>query len=402
MSVATRPVPADRPLSLGPASRLLGVDPDTLRRWADEGRIDAFTTAGGHRRFDRSTLERILEARRHDATIRLATPRRDDRSPVARYRRGYSSGAEADDVRRRDPRRRSRGLPRRRPAPRRRARRPSRRDRRRRSRRGRERAPIPATDELAEAVSAARIASGRAVSLFVAARRPFLTELGAIARRRSLDPDRLVAIYDELIGPPRSAADAPGRAVRPTGGAATRRSAAAARVRCGRPDVPGPWLAGITALLAFVFAIALLDQWRERRQASSWSWAVGMLLFGIGSGWRRSPAHSAGAIRCIGRGTWPARCSRAAWLGLGTAMLLARTRFGYTYAALLLLSGLLALLIRNSPNYAGAGPLPILYLWSRRPGHRDRRRDLLPERRLDEVRRGRRRGLDDPGDRAPR
>jgi hypothetical protein len=30
----------------------------------------------------------------------------------------------------------------------------------------------------------------------VAARRPFLTELGVIARRRSMDPDRLATIYD--------------------------------------------------------------------------------------------------------------------------------------------------------------------------------------------------------------
>ena len=35
--------PAER-LPLGQASRLLGVDPDTLRRWADEGRVPAFTT----------------------------------------------------------------------------------------------------------------------------------------------------------------------------------------------------------------------------------------------------------------------------------------------------------------------------------------------------------------------
>jgi hypothetical protein len=52
----------------------------------------------------------------------------------------------------------------------------------------------------------------------------------------------------------------------------------------------------------------------------------------------------------------------AGWLGLGTAFLLGRTRFGYTYAVLLLLSGLVALMIRNSPTYAGAGPLPLLYL----------------------------------------
>src|SRR5262245_38471529 len=52
----------------------------------------------------------------------------------------------------------------------------------------------------------------------------------------------------------------------------------------------------------------------------------------------------------------------AGWLGLGTAFLLGRTRFGYTYAFLLLFSGVIALMLRNSSNYAGAGPLPLLYL----------------------------------------
>ena len=32
-------------LSLGPASQLLGIDPDTLRRWADEGRVDGMDDA---------------------------------------------------------------------------------------------------------------------------------------------------------------------------------------------------------------------------------------------------------------------------------------------------------------------------------------------------------------------
>ncbi len=47
-------------VGLGEASRLLGVAPATLRRWSDDGRISVFTTPGGHRRFRRSTLNRIL------------------------------------------------------------------------------------------------------------------------------------------------------------------------------------------------------------------------------------------------------------------------------------------------------------------------------------------------------
>jgi len=47
-------------LTLGEASGRLGVDPDTLRRWANAGKIDVFRTPGGHRRFLRSTIEGLL------------------------------------------------------------------------------------------------------------------------------------------------------------------------------------------------------------------------------------------------------------------------------------------------------------------------------------------------------
>jgi hypothetical protein len=118
----------------------------------------------------------------------------------------------------------------------------------------------------------------------------------------------------------------------------------------------------VTSLLAILFAALLLDQWRDRRHGFQLVWAFGMLCFAIGSG-----AEAVAAI-----GGWNEVLYRAwyltgavltpAWLGLGTAFLLGKTRFGYTYAVLLLLSGLVALMIRNSPNYAGAGPLPLLYL----------------------------------------
>lgn len=47
-------------LTLGEASRILGVDPDTLRRWADNGKIEVLKTPGGHRRFLRSSIEGML------------------------------------------------------------------------------------------------------------------------------------------------------------------------------------------------------------------------------------------------------------------------------------------------------------------------------------------------------
>jgi excisionase family DNA binding protein len=51
-------------VGLSEASRVLGVSPATLRRWSDAGRLRVFTTPGGHRRFSRSGLERLLPADR--------------------------------------------------------------------------------------------------------------------------------------------------------------------------------------------------------------------------------------------------------------------------------------------------------------------------------------------------
>ena len=56
--------PDDPWLPLGAASRLVGVGPDTLRRWADSGRVQSYQTPGGHRRFLRSSLEAMVNAPR--------------------------------------------------------------------------------------------------------------------------------------------------------------------------------------------------------------------------------------------------------------------------------------------------------------------------------------------------
>ena len=63
---ATRRVPRASVswLALSEASALLGVSPATLRRWSDAGRVSSFTTPGGHRRFSREALERLLPSGR--------------------------------------------------------------------------------------------------------------------------------------------------------------------------------------------------------------------------------------------------------------------------------------------------------------------------------------------------
>ena len=53
-------------LSLGEASRVLGVNESTLRRWADAGLVQTFRTPGGHRRFAAADLQRIIDAAGED------------------------------------------------------------------------------------------------------------------------------------------------------------------------------------------------------------------------------------------------------------------------------------------------------------------------------------------------
>jgi hypothetical protein len=118
----------------------------------------------------------------------------------------------------------------------------------------------------------------------------------------------------------------------------------------------------LTSILALVFSVALFDQWRERRGGFQLIWAFGMLFYGI----------AAGAEAVAGLGGWNDLLYRtwyltgavwtAGWLGLGTAYLLGRTRFGYSFALCLLLAGVFTLLTQRRFDYPGAGTAPILYL----------------------------------------
>ena len=120
-------------------------------------------------------------------------------------------------------------------------------------------------------------------------------------------------------------------------------------------------LPALTSILALIFSVALFDQWRERRGGFQLIWAIGMLFYGI----------AAGCEALAGAGEWNETLYRtwyltgavwtAGWLGLGTAFLLGKTRFGYSFALCLFLAGLFTFLVRNRPEYAGAGALPLLY-----------------------------------------
>ncbi|HWG54917.1 MAG TPA: response regulator [Gaiellaceae bacterium] len=48
-------------LTLGQAARYLGVAQSTMRKWSDVGRVSAFYTPGGHRRYKRADLDQFLD-----------------------------------------------------------------------------------------------------------------------------------------------------------------------------------------------------------------------------------------------------------------------------------------------------------------------------------------------------
>lgn len=125
--------------------------------------------------------------------------------------------------------------------------------------------------------------------------------------------------------------------------------------------MPAWLIPGLTAALALIFAVALIDQWRERRHTFQIVWALGMAFFGIAAGCE-AVAAAAGWNETLYR-TWylTGAVWTAGWLGLGTAFLLHRTRFGYAFAFTLVLGGLFTFLTQRRFEYPGAGVAPILY-----------------------------------------
>jgi hypothetical protein len=124
------------------------------------------------------------------------------------------------------------------------------------------------------------------------------------------------------------------------------------------PNVVLPLLSSV---LSFAFAALVGDQWLRRRQPYQLVWTIGLLWYGI----------SAGTEFLGGAFGWSEPLYRAwylvgavwvaGWLGLGTAYLLARTRFGYAFALALVLAGLFTFLTQLKYDYANAGAAPLIY-----------------------------------------
>ena len=256
--------PADW-LALGRAASMLGVDPDTLRRWADAGRVRSFTTPGGHRRFARPDLERVLAVRRAGRRSLAALGGTTEKFAKA-YGREYRAEvavpvAGTDDAARAAFRTEGRRLVETLLAY---------LDADDTAEKARlEDSANGIVDQTAQRLAVTGMSASEAMAVFVAARSPFLMALESLGRRRALDAPAVMRLYAE-------AATLLDRLLL--------RFVAAIQPPRGTPMTT--LLPSLTAILALVMAIALLDQWRERRQPFQLVWAIGMAFFGIAAGLR--------------------------------------------------------------------------------------------------------------------
>jgi len=180
-------------LALGAAATMLGVDRDTLRRWADAGRIRSFTTPGGHRRFARADVERVMAARRagrQSLAALGATPERIARAYGRQYRDGAAVpsaaiSANAREAFRLEGRRLVETLL-------------AYLDAAGAAEKARLEAQANAiVDQTAGRLAAARMSPPEATAALVAARAPLPAALESLGRRRSLDAPAVMRLYAE-------------------------------------------------------------------------------------------------------------------------------------------------------------------------------------------------------------
>ena len=119
----------------------------------------------------------------------------------------------------------------------------------------------------------------------------------------------------------------------------------------------------VTAVLAGVFALLLVDQWRVRRRGYQLIWALGMAFYALAVGCEAIAAAAGWSEPLYQLWYLTGAVWTAGWLGLGTAFLLGRTRFGFGFALCLFLAGLFTFLTarRNPEIYADASTVAMLY-----------------------------------------
>lgn len=77
-------VSEDALVTISEASRILGVSEPALRQWTDEGKIKAFITPGGHRRYLRAELKRFVTSHQKMLGIKDLAARIEDTVPAHR------------------------------------------------------------------------------------------------------------------------------------------------------------------------------------------------------------------------------------------------------------------------------------------------------------------------------
>jgi hypothetical protein len=119
----------------------------------------------------------------------------------------------------------------------------------------------------------------------------------------------------------------------------------------------------VTALLAGAFALLLVDQWRDRRRGYQLIWAMGMACYAVAVGCEAIAAATGWSQPIYEAWYLTGAVWTAGWLGLGTAFLLGRTRFGLAFAMCLFLAGLFTFLTarRDPAIYADATTVATLY-----------------------------------------
>ena len=116
-----------------------------------------------------------------------------------------------------------------------------------------------------------------------------------------------------------------------------------------------------SSILSLMFAALVFDQWLERRRPYQLIWAIGMLWYGISAGTEFLGGYSGWSEPLYKAWYLVGAIWVAGWLGLGTAYLLGRTRFGYAFAVALVLAGLFTFLSWRKYDYPDSGMSAYLY-----------------------------------------